>query len=381
MPPIPLAIVLTSFDRGGTERQMTELVRRLDRARFRVHVVCFRREGPWLAAVAGEAESIAEFRLGSFASPQALRQVLRLAGWCREQRIAIVQACDLYANVVALPAAALAGVPVRIGSRRGIASPTARSGLLLLQRAGYAWAHHIVANSNAAAARLSREGVAARRVVVIPNGIDPGRFPRATRTARTLVTTVANLRPGKGHEVLLRAIARLAPGRPALRLQVAGDGPLRARLEADARALGIGDRVSWLGYEDDVPRLLRGSGVFVLPSRMEAFPNSVMEAMATGLPVIATAVGGIPELVTDGRDGVLVPPDDDEALAGALARVLDDPAYADALGDAARASIAARFSYDRTVQAFERLYLDALAARAPSHPGALRAVPPDPRAR
>jgi L-malate glycosyltransferase len=366
VPTIPVAVVLTSFDRGGTERQMTELVRRLDRTRFEVHVACFRREGPWLGDVTTAAASVAEFRLGSLASPGACRQVWRMAAWLQERRVTVLQACDVYANIVALPAAALARVPVRVGSRRGIVSPTSQKGLLLLQRAGYATAHRIVANSEAAAARLRREGVSGRRVIVIPNGIDLSRFPAAGRRSRRVITTVANLRPGKGHEVLLGAVARLARTHPDLRLQVIGDGPLRRALDARSRALNIADRVVFLGHQDDIPRRLGESGVFVLPSFMEAFPNSVMEAMAAGLPVVATRVGGIPELVSDGRDGLLVPAGDEAALAAAIARVLDDPALADALGDAARAAIRARFSFERTVAAFERLYLDLLAARRPA---------------
>src|ERR1044071_3288152 len=115
---IPVAIVLSSFDPGGTERQMSELIRRLDRRRFQVHAVCFRRTGAWLRRVEAAAYEGADFPLRSFKCPTTLLTMGRFVRWLRSRRIAIVHACDLYANIFALPAATLARVPVRIGSRR-----------------------------------------------------------------------------------------------------------------------------------------------------------------------------------------------------------------------------------------------------------------------
>jgi glycosyltransferase involved in cell wall biosynthesis len=205
---------------------------------------------------------------------------------------------------------------VRIGSRRGIVSPVGVAGLLPLQRAGYAVAHRVVANSAAAAARLRAEYLPSRKIVVIPNGIDlPPAGQRALHTAAPVITTVANLRAGKGHDVLLAAASRILRWFPAARFQLVGDGPLRPALEQQAAALGLGDRVDFLGHRDDVADLLRASDVFAFPSLMEAFPNAVMEAMSHGVPVVASNVGGIPELVTDRRNGLLVPPGDAAALA------------------------------------------------------------------
>jgi len=121
--PVPIAVVLTSFEPGGTERQMTELIRRLDPQRFRVHVACFRKTGAWLERVETAAVEIQPFTLRSFKSPASLSTLRDFAKWLRLRDIALVQACDLYANVFALPGAALAGVPVRIGARRELAPP------------------------------------------------------------------------------------------------------------------------------------------------------------------------------------------------------------------------------------------------------------------
>lgn len=356
--PLPVCILLTSFDRGGTERQMTELICRLDPARFLVHVACFRQQGPWAGRVAAHAASISEFPIRSLKPLSLMRTIGSLARWLRARNIAVLHTCDLYANIVGLPAGALARVPVRLGSRRGIVSPVSTPGILTLQRLAYAAAHRVVANSAAAAAQLRREGVAGGRITVVPNGIELDAFITRPRGAGKVVTTVANLRRGKGHDVLLRAAVAVLRPHPDARFRLVGDGPLRATLEEDARTLGIRDRVDFLGHRDDVPALLGSSDLFAFPSLMEAFPNGVMEAMAAGLPIVATDVGGIPELIDHGRNGWLVPPGDSSALAEGIVRLLGRRDLAEACGRAARETIAATYSFDRMVGAFEALYLD-----------------------
>jgi L-malate glycosyltransferase len=361
---IPIAVFLSSFDPGGTEKQMTELIRRLDRRRFAVHAVCFHRRGPWLAGVEEAAESIVEFPIQGFRRPATWRQMAAFAAWCRAREIAVLQACDFYANVFALPAAARAGVPLRVGSRRDL-NPDKSRPKLALQRLAYAAAHRVVANSQAAASWLLAERVPPRSIAVIPNGIDFDGFPAAAPRVGPLrrVITVANLRSEKAHEILIEAAARLRADWPDLEYLIVGDGPRREELEALSRARGLERQVRFLGQREDVPALLAASDVFVLPSRTEAFPNGIMEAMAAGLPAVACAVGGILELVAPGRTGSLVAPDDPAALAAALGALLADPARARVLGAAAQRHIEARYSFDRMVAAFEGLYLEGLQER------------------
>lgn len=364
---MPVAVVFTSFEPGGTERQMTELVRRLDRARFAVHVACLRREGAWLPRVAAAAASLDVFPLSSFRHWSAAAAVVHLASWLRQRRIRVVQTTDLYTNVIGLPAAALADVPVRVGSRRELAPPDKTRGLLMLQRAAYATAHRVVANSRAAAERLVDEGVAPWRVATITNGIDLERFQPADPPAGPpRITMVANLREEKGHDVLVRAAAAVRRRIPAVRFQIVGEGPLHGRIVAQARAEGVLDAFDFLGHREDIPALLAASHAFVLPSRTEASPNSVIEAMATGLPVVASAVGGLLELVEHGRNGLLFAVNDDRALAAALVDVLEHPLVATALGRAARATIASRYAFGRMVGLFEDLYARELAGRRPA---------------
>ena len=353
---------------------MTELVRRLDPERFIVHVACFEKAGAWLPRVAERAESIAEFPIRGLARPATFRAVLAFASWCRQQRIAVVQTCDLYANIFGLPGAALAGVPVRIGSRREL-NPDKTAGQIRLQRQAYRCATKVVANSSAARAILEHEGVPGSSIAVIPNGIDAAAFTGNRLTtpqgANLRVITVANLRPEKSHETLIAAAAGLAADFPDVQFQIVGDGPRRAELEALVRARNLQRTVVFLGHREDVPDLLGAADAFVLPSRSEAFPNGAIEAMAAGLPVVASAVGGLLDLIEPDRTGLLVPPENAGALAAALRRLFTEPGLAGRLGESGQRHVRQRYSFERMVASFEELYSGALAAKQVS--GAHRA--------
>ena len=339
---------------------MIELVRRLDPRRFKVHVACFHRDGAWLSRVLERAASVVEFPIQGFARPDTARQLLAFARWCRRERIAVVQTCDLYANTFGLPGAALAGIPVRIGSRREL-NPDKSAWQIRTQRAAYRCATKVVANSPAAGRILREEGVGATSIAVIPNGLDPGVFSDRPGSNRIrAIVTVANLRPEKSHETLIAAAASLAGSYGEVRYQIVGDGPKRRELEALAVTHGVADRVQFLGHREDVPAILSAADAFVLPSRSEAFPNSAIEAMAAGLPVIASAVGGLVDLIDHGRTGLLTAPGDRDALASSLRYLIDEPERATAMGRAARAEVQQRYSFDRMIAAFEDLYLTGL---------------------
>jgi glycosyltransferase involved in cell wall biosynthesis len=366
-PQLSVAVFLTRFEPGGTERQMTELIRRLNPSRFRVHVACFDKRGAWLPRVVERAASVVEFPIRGFARPGTIGAFLAFARWCRRERIAVIQTCDLYANIFGLPGAALAGVPVRIGSRREL-NPDKTAGQIRLQRLAYRCATKVVANSEAARAILETEGLGPGSIAVIPNGIDAAGYPErspdaAARPVRSVIT-VANLRPEKSHETLIAAAALLAPDFPDVTFQVVGAGPRRAELEALARAHQLEDRVVFLGHRDDVAMLLSQSDVFVLPSRSEAFPNGAIEAMAAGLPVVACRVGGLLDLIEHGRTGLLVEPGNPQALAAALRQLFTARAGAAQLGERARAEVRRQYSFDRMVESFEDLYLAGLPARS-----------------
>jgi len=361
--PLDIAFVMTSFEAGGTERQMIELFRRLDRSRWRPHVACFRGRGAWYNRVTEAAASIAEFPVDSFRNPRTLHHMRAFAQWCRQTHVSVVHTTELYSNIFGLPAAAMGRVPVRIGNRREI-NPDKSPAQIALQRAAYTCAHKVVANSRAAADRLMAECVPARKIAVVSNGLDVDQFSsRAARPSLRKVVVVANLRPEKGHDVLMDAAVNVVHRFPDARFELAGGGPELGVLQARAAASPVSHVFSFLGHRPDVAACLDANDIFVLPSRSEAFPNAVLEAMAAGLPIVASAVGGIPELVDNERTGLLVAPDDPRALADRICRLMTDTALAGRLGAAARAAAEARYSFDRMVAAFEGVYLTELARR------------------
>jgi glycosyltransferase involved in cell wall biosynthesis len=359
---IPIAIVLTRFEPGGTERQMIELVRRLDPARWSVHLACFETRGAWLSRAAAGA-AISEFPVRSFKRLEVLSHLWAFARWCRERRIAIVHTSELYSNIFGLPGAALAGVPVRIGNRREI-NPDKSTAQIALQRAAYGCAHLVVANSQAAADRLMTERVPAGKIAVVPNGVDFEPFgSRIASNRPRKVAIVANLRPEKGHDVLIDAAVQVLARVPDARFEVVGGGPQLNTLLARCEARRVRHAFTFVGHQEDVAARLAAADIFVLPSRSEAFPNAVLEAMAASLPVVASGVGGIRELIEDGRTGLLVAAGDSGALAERLLRLMTEPGLAARLGDAARIAAQTRYSFDRMVGAFDALYTEQLTRR------------------
>lgn len=205
----------------------------------------------------------------------------------------------------------------------------------------------------------------------IPNGVpDLPPPPRAPRTGPLHLVSVGRLDPVKGHDVLLRALAHVE----GARLTILGEGDDRARLAALARELGIGERVAMPGWAEAPRERLADFDAFVLASRTEGFPLALVEAMLARMPVVATAVGSVPEAVADGETGVLVPPDDPEALAAAIRRLRDDDALRRRLAAAARAAAATRMTADVMAAAYLRLWRELR-----SRPRAPRLRPPTPK--
>jgi glycosyltransferase involved in cell wall biosynthesis len=218
-----------------------------------------------------------------------------------------------------------------------------------------------------ARALADNDGLRARPIEVIENGIELARYAPVTDRAalratleldpaRRYLLCVARFHPVKDHDLLLRGFARLAAQRPDIDLLLAGDGPLRETLQSQADHLGIRQRVRFLGVRSDVPRLLQAVDAFALTSVSEAASLTVLEAMASRLPIVVTAVGGNPEIIRDEQEGLLVPRGDVEALATALLRIFDDQALARRLGDAARHRVEERYQLEQTVERYRQLY-------------------------
>jgi glycosyltransferase involved in cell wall biosynthesis len=224
----------------------------------------------------------------------------------------------------------------------------------------------LVANCDAAAqAVVSDEGIDPGRVVVLENGVDLARFSTLApeRKGPPYVGVVANLRPVKGVDLFVRAMAALADTHADATFTVAGEGDQRAELERLAAASGIAGRLRLPGAVADIPAFLGGLDVAVLPSRSEGMSNALLEYMAAGKAIVATAVGGNLRLIDHGVHGLLVPPDDCVRLAGAVASLLDDRARGARLGAAARCRVEERYSREAMVRRFEDFYTDLMTSQ------------------
>jgi sugar transferase (PEP-CTERM/EpsH1 system associated) len=300
---------------------------------------------------------------------------LRMAAVFRELRPAIVHSRN-WTCLDAIVGARLAGVPVVIHGEHGreAADPDGRNALRRRIRRLLAplVTQFVTVSKDLGRWLVDDVGVPARKVTAICNGVDTQRFQARDRQAArralsiqdgsVVIGSVGRLDPVKDHAGLIHAFAGVSDD-PRAVLLIAGEGPVRRELEMLIEACGLVGRVHLLGERGDVPRILAALDVFVLSSVGEGIANTILEAMATGLPVVATRVGGNPELVVDASTGFLVPPRSPGALTIALRCYLDDPVLATAHGRAGRARAVSEFSLERMVSAYGDLYARLLNVR------------------
>ena len=371
-PAMPLVVhVVNSLAVGGLENGVVNLVN-TTAARFRHVIVCMTADGPLHGRLRPEVEVVV---LGKRPGqdPWALLRLVRLL---RHLRPLIVHSRN-WPAVDAIPAARVARVPLVVHGEHGreVADPEGRNlRRNRIRRALAPLVHHFVTVSADLRRWLIEDvRVPAAKVTAIHNGVDLSRFGRAGKLESRMrlalpadapiVGTVGRLDPVKDQVGLIRAFAQVRTQHPAAVLVVAGDGPCRAELERVAAGLGQRDHVRLLGNRDDIPTVMSALDVFVLPSIAEGISNTILEAMATGLPVVATRVGGNPELVEEGVGGALVPRSDPDALAAAIAAYTGDPELRRRHGQASRQRAIGHFSLERMAQAYANLYTALAATR------------------
>jgi len=347
---------------GGTERQFVKVARGLDAMRWDVHVACLRAEGPLRAELDRAALRVWTCGHGSLKPPRSLATIFGLARYVRRHHIRLVHSFDFYSNLVGVPAARLAGVAV-IASQRNLGDlrpPFHR----FIQRRVLGAATRVIVNSGAIVARL--HGAIRQRIDVIPNGVDTGRFGSPSRGRRPVMVfgALANLHPYKGLGDLIRATAVVRQRHPRVRVLIWGEGRARPDLERAIDELDLRGHVELRGLTSDVPGALGECDAFVLPSLSEGCSNALLEAMASGLPVIASDVGGNGEIVQGDVGGLLVPAGDSAAVARAMARLIEDPALADRLAARGAERVRSDFSVERMLERMETAYRGALASVA-----------------
>ncbi|MFQ5730860.1 MAG: glycosyltransferase [Planctomycetaceae bacterium] len=366
--PIPIVFCTTDLDAGGAERALVQLATRLDRGEWRPHVVCLSGGGELLQPLA--AADVPVICLGA-TQWWNVGILIRLRRELKRIRPALLQTYLFHANIAGRIAGRLAGVPRTVSGIR-VAEQRSRF-RLWLDRVTERWVdRHVcvsqgVATFSTTTGRLSRD-----KTVVIPNGVEYEMFAEATPADlsefgisphhQTLLF-VGRLDAQKGIEVLLDAFGQLAQTQPTLHLLLAGDGPLRATVEEFARQRALESRVHLPGRRGDIPHLMQAADCLVLPSLWEGMPNAVLEAMAAGLPVIATAVEGVSELLVDGETGRVIPRGDAGALVRAVSCLVANPAAASRAARRAQLLVRETFTWDRVVQEYVALYRSLLPAQ------------------
>jgi glycosyltransferase involved in cell wall biosynthesis len=378
--PIRLLLVVDSLEVGGAERQVVDLAGALRRKGYGITVAC---------SVAGDLSGALE-EAGVPVRPllkRLAKRRLSLAYAWRLRRLLKGEQFDLvhahiYASIAAAAIATLeTDVPLVITEHTEASWQDWRA--RWVSRWVYRRAARIIAVSTPIRRRLiERDDVHPDLITIVPNAVASASEPHADAPLptelreRPLVGVVARLQPEKGVASFLKAAARVAPQFPEAHFVVAGDGPFQQELVALTEDLDLGSRVHFLGFRSDASALMRSLDVLVAPSLTEGSPLVTLEAMAAGVPVVASAVGGIPDQIRHDKEGLLVPPGDTDALGNALLALLRDPPRARRLGEAGRRRVASRFSHATMVRQIEDVYRDVL-----GRPAAQSIAPGEPELR
>jgi starch synthase (maltosyl-transferring) len=364
--PTPIALCITDLDPGGAERALVQIVTRLDRTVWTPTVYCLSRRGELVDVL--EAAGIETHSLN--AEPRDVTVVWRLARLLLEQPPALLQTFLFHANLAGRLAAARAGVPIVVSGIR--VAEREKAWHLRLERWTKRFVTHHVCVSQAVADFAERElRLPPGQVSVIANGVDAKYYADATPAdlgtfgippgAPTLLF-VGRLHRQKGVFDLLSAMEHLeAVEERNVHLLMVGDGPLRVEAEEFTDCSLIQSRVHWLGKRDDVASLMKASTALVLPSLWEGMPNVVLEAMAAGLPVLATGVDGTRELVTHNVTGRLCLPGNPDSLAMALRDLLTSPASTSEMAARAQRTVTKHFTWNAAAAGYDRLWRRLLA--------------------
>ncbi len=358
--------VTTSGRTGGAERLIADLVVAAQAERLHdVSVVMLSEPGDLGRVLSARGIRFTSIPLRGIRDLPAT--VVALARYLRIERPEIVHAHLLHGSVIGLLAGRLAQTPLRVMTRHYERYVWMYGSAMdrLLHTVGHALADHIFAISHAAQqVMLEREGIRPDRVTVVHNGIDVARVRGSAPPVhpRSGIVSVGSLEARKGHEHLVRAFAMLDRA-SAPDLTIVGTGPLRTQLEALVEELGVAKRAHLAGYDPNPYPTLAKASLYVQPSMEEGFGIAVLEAMALGTPVVATTAGGLPEIITDGVDGLLVPSGDAAALRDAMARLLEDSPLRGRIAVAAAARVEGTFSASAAARRYADAYVRLMAQR------------------
>lgn len=366
-PPTAIAFCITELDPGGAERALVQLVTRLDRSEWAPTVYCLMGRGALVETLERAGVPVVCFGV---TRTRQLAVIARLARELRTLRPAILQTYLFHANIVGRFAARLAGVPHIVSGIR-VAERRSRVPLWLDRWTNWMVDRNVcvsraVADFSERSARLPQH-----KTVVIPNGVDVSRFAEAPPADLTVFGVpphayvflcAGRLDPQKGHRYLFEASEHLFGRHGDLHLLVAGDGDLREELEEWVSQRSLMDRIHFVGWSGEIPALMRASDALVLPSLWEGMANVLLEAMAAGLPVVASRVEGTEEVVAVRQTGLIVEPRSSSEIAEAMEWLSAHRREAEAMGVRAQQLVQEHFTYENVVNRYEELYRELLAS-------------------
>ena len=357
-PPVPVLLMVRELGVGGTERQLVETARFLPRERFIPHVGCFRPDGPRRSELESAGIPILHLPLYSLVSKAFFPAASQFVRYLRQHHIQVVHSFDAPLNIFAVPIAKFAGTPAVLSSQRGHRDLTGARDKRLLRITDHL-TDAVVVNCDAMRRYLvEQEGVSEAKIRLCYNAVDVDQYRRTEAPSRwpghSVVGVVCALRPEKRLGTLIHAFARLSDKN--VKLVIVGSGPEEPVLKVLVGELALAERCHFEPATPDVAGWLSQIDVFVLPSRTEALSNSLMEAMACRCCVIATRVGGNPELIDDGKNGLLFEVDNVDELACQIDAMLADPVRRRGFGTAASAKMASRFTYSLAAATMQQIY-------------------------
>ena len=358
--------VIDELPPDGAERLLADMLRHRS-PRFRFSVLCLLRGGALEQEIRDMGVPVTVLgRKGKI----DLSFIPRIARWFRQEHVDVVHTHLFTADSFGRVAARLAGVRAVFSTAHN--TVVCEGAVRRSVHRALSWMSTRVIACSEEVGRVMREQDHLRksRLVVISNGINIDRLAGASGEGvraefgvapdSLLIGVIGRLHPAKGHPDLFAAMARLRDEGLRPTCLVIGSGTSRSELEEESKRLGLADQIVFTGQRSDVPRLLAGLDILAMPSRWEGLPIALLEAMAMSRPIVATRVSGIPEVIQDGDNGLLVPPSNPEALAGALRRLLTDRSLREKLGRRAYQTMCERYDVARTARAYEELYAAAL---------------------
>ena len=346
---------------SGAENHLLLLLPALRERGYDVRLIMLHEGEPGAEELARRLElagvHVERLRLGRAPDPLAFGRLVRIV---RRLRPAVLHTHLVHADFYGLPAGRLARVPVLVSTKHGFNPFRERGAFAIADRTVARLADvHVAISAGLAGYLAASEGFDEGAFAIVHYGIESGP-PPPPPSGEPRLAVVGRLIPIKGHEILLDALARARAEVPGLELEVAGDGPLGPELRATVERRDLSEAVSFLGRVSPVEPVLERAAIVVVPSLGEGFGMVALEAMERGRAVIASDVGGLPEIVDHGRTGLVVPPGEPEALARAIVELARDPARISTLGAAGRERAVAEFSQDRCTDLIEELYRAAL---------------------